>query len=611
MPEPQRPHRRRRAPLAAILAVALAVNVPADEALYRDPRREIGERTRDLLARMTLDEKVGQITQADHSYLKSDEDVSRFFLGSVLSGGGSDVGGNTAREWADHVERLQRRALGTRLGVPLLYGIDAVHGHNNVRGAVIFPHNIGLGATRNPRLVEEVARATAVEVAATGIHWTFSPCVAVPRDERWGRTYEGFGETAELAALLGAAAVRGYQGAGLGSETAILACAKHYVGDGGTKGGVDQGDAVFDEAVLRRVHLPGYEAAVKAGVGSVMASFNSWNGEKVHGIKRLLTGVLKEELGFDGLLVSDWQAIDQLPGDYASDVERSLNAGIDMVMVPEHYQRFFETLKAAVQAGRVPLSRIDDAVRRILTVKLRLGLFEKPLRDRSLLDRVGSPEHRALARRAVRESLVLLKNEREVLPLSKRLRHVVVAGSGADDVGRQCGGWTIEWQGASGRITDGTTILEAIRRGVGPGATVTHSKDGALPAGADVAVVVIGEKPYAEMKGDRSSLDLDAEDVETVTRARRGGVPVVVVLLTGRPLVLEPILPLADAIVVAWLPGSEGDGVADVLFGDWKPTGKLGHSWPASTRDVPLNVDRLGPDTGARPLYPYGYGLSY
>ena len=553
-----------------------------------------------LLREMTLDEKVGQMAQADRAQLRSEADIRGFFLGSLLSGGGSSPADKTAPGWAEMYDRYQSIALEARLRIPLLYGVDAVHGHNNVVGAVIFPHNIGLGCTREAALVERVARATAEEVAATGIDWTFSPCVAVARDERWGRTYESFGETPELVSEMAAAAVRGYQ-------PAILACAKHYVADGGTAGGRDQGDAQVDEATLRAIHLPGYRAAIAAGVGSVMASFSSWNGQKVHGHRYLLTDVLKGELGFSGFVVSDWAGIDQLPGDYTSDVETAVNAGIDMVMLPGRYPEFTSTLKGLVQSGRVPLSRVDDAVRRILRKKVELGLFEKPLADRSLLPQVGSDAHRQVGREAVRKSLVLLKNEPRVLPLSKMTRRVHVAGRNADDLGNQCGGWTITWQGGSGAITNGTTILQGIRAAVLGGASVTYSRDGSGADGADVGVVVIGETPYAEGVGDRSDLSLAAEDVAAVRAVRRARVPTVVVLVSGRPLILDPILADADAIVAAWLPGTEGAGVADALFGDFAPTGRLSHSWPRSMAQVPVNWG----DAAYDPLYPYGHGLSY
>jgi beta-glucosidase len=551
---------------------------------------------------MTLDEKVGQMTQAERGALRSESDIRGYFLGSVLSGGGSAPPDKTAPGWAEMYDRYQSIALQTRLRIPLIYGVDAVHGHNNVVGSVIFPHNIALGAARNASLVERVARATAEEVAATGIDWTFSPCIAVARDERWGRTYESFGETPEIVSEMGAAAVRGYQAGG------ILACPKHYLGDGGTSGGRDQGDVQSDEAALRAIHLPGYRSAIAAGAGSVMASFSSWNGQKMHGNRYLLTDVLKAELGFSGFVVSDWAGIDQLPGDYTSDVETAINAGVDMVMVPERYPEFVATLKSLVQSGRVPLSRVDDAVRRILQRKAALGLWEAPNADRSLLPQVGSDAHRQVARDAVRQSLVLLKNDGRVLPLSKMTRRIHVAGRNADDLGNQCGGWTITWQGSSGSITSGgTTILQAIRTGVLGGASVTYAVDGSGAAGADVGVVVIGETPYAEGVGDRSDLALSAADVAAVQAVKRAGVPVVVVLVSGRPMILDAILREADAIVAAWLPGTEGAGVADVLFGDHAPTGKLPHSWPRAMSQVPINWG----DASYDPLFPYGYGLSY
>jgi beta-glucosidase len=554
----------------------------------------------DLLSRMTVEEKVGQMTLVERAYLAPESDIRDFVLGGLLSGGGSAPAVNEPASWVDMYNRYQGFALQTRLRIPLVYGIDAVHGHNTVRGAVVFPHNIGLGSTRNPALVEAVARATGEEVAATGIDWTFAPCIAVPRDERWGRTYEGFGETAELATLMAPAAVRGY-------EQSILACAKHYVADGGTHGGRDQGDTVLSEADLRALHLPGYQAAVAAGVGSIMVSFSSWNGAKLHGSRYLVTDVLKGELRFPGFVVSDWGGIDQLPGSYAQQVETAINAGVDMVMVPQRYRDFTTTLRGLVASGRVPQARVDDAVRRILTQKIRVGLFERPLADRSRAAEVGSASHRALARDAVRQSLVLLKNDGQTLPLSKGPVRIHVAGKSMDDVGNQCGGWTITWQGASGAITPGTTVLQAIRTRVSANTTVTTSRDGTGAAGASVGVVVVGETPYAEGNGDRADLSLDPEDVAAIERVKRAGVPTVVVLFSGRPLILDRALTLSDAFVAAWLPGTEGDGVADVLFGDYAPTARLPHSWPRSMQQVPINVG----DAAYDPLFPYGYGLTY
>ena len=610
-------HTRHSALILTVMAactVALAASwqpgpVPGDSP-YQDARRPVADRVDDLLARMTIDEKVGQMTQPDHTFLKSPDDVARYFVGSVLSGGNSEIPDVSPAGWAGFATGLQKRALATRLGIPILYGVDAVHGHNNVRGAVIFPHNIGMGCTRNPKLVEEAARVTAREVIATGMHWAFAPCVTVPRDERWGRTYEGFGEAPQLVAELGAAAVRGLQGGDLSASDSVLASAKHYVGDGGTTNGVDQGDTRADEATLRRIHLPGYVAAVKAGVGSVMASFNSWNGEKLHGHKYLLTTVLKGELGFKGFVVSDWTALEQLPGDYPQQIERSIDAGVDMVMVPDIYPEFFEALKTLVVSGRLPMARIDDAVRRILTVKVRMGLFERPFGDPSLLAAIGSAEHRAVARQAVRESLVLLVNQNAALPLSASTPAIFVAGKAADDIGTQCGGWTITWQGSTGPITKGTTILQGIRNAA-PRSAVSYSPAGDVPKGARVAVVVIGETPYAEMQGDRKDLALDPADVALVSRVKASGLPTVVVLLSGRPMILEPILAHADAIVAAWLPGTEGDGVADVLFGTFNPTGKLSHTWPRSMAQVPINVGPNGEKPKEVPLFEYGFGLRY
>jgi beta-glucosidase len=592
---------------AFVYAFALQPDAQMRNAPFKDSSRTPEARAADLLARMTVDEKIGQMTQGDSMTLRDPAEVASLLLGSVLSGGDSEPPNTSPRGWAALVADYQKAALGTRLGIPILYGIDAVHGHTNVRGAVAFPHNIGLGCTRNPKIVEEAARITALEIAGTGIHWNFAPCIAVPQDERWGRTYEGYGESPELAVLLGPAAIRGTQGAS--RPWRVLATAKHYVGDGGTTGGVDQGNTEGDEATLRKIHMPGYAAAIKAGAGSIMVSFNSWNGEKMHGHKRLLQDVLRGEMGFDGVLVSDWNGIDQLPGDRDQDVEQAINAGIDMVMAPDSYREFIAALKKNVASGAVPMARIDEAVRRILIAKVRLGLFEKPFGDPSLLAKIGSPEHRAAARQAVRESMVLLVNKNNALPIASRATRIFVGGKAADDIGLQCGGWTISWQGSSGPITDGTTVLQAIRNAA-PKATVTYDRTGNVSPGAELAVIVIGEQPYAEMKGDKADLALDPDDVQAVRTAKKAGIPVVVVLFSGRPLILEPIVDEVDALVAAWLPGTEGDGIADVLFGKYNPTGRLSVTWPRSMSQVPINV---GPD-GQKPkdaLFDYGFGLRY
>jgi beta-glucosidase len=566
-----------------------------------------------LLAQMTLDEKVGQMTQADSEALKDRSDVQKYFLGSVLSGGGHSPAENDAKGWSKSCDEFRSWALKTRLKIPLLYGIDAVHGHNNVDGAVIFPHNIGLGATRNSALVEQAARVVEEEVAGTGMQWAFAPCVAVARDESWGRTYESFGDSPELVSELGAAVIRGFQGRQLSDSTSVLACAKHFLADGGTANGVDQGNAVWGEATLRKVFLAPYVAAVKAGVGSIMVSYSSWNGEKMHRNKYLLTDVLKGELGFKGFLVSDWAAIDQLSPDYKSDVAASINAGLDMIMVPmgpgqpHSYVEFIRDLKQLVAEGKIPQSRIDDAVSRILRIKFQMGLFDKAQTNPELTAEIGSAEHREVARECVRQSLVLLKNDNHALPLSKHLKHLHVMGEAADDIGIQCGGWTISWQGQAGpTIHGGTTILAAIRKTVSPDVEVTFSPAGEVAAGADAILVVVGEKPYAEMKGDRQDLRLSAKSTALIAKAKATGAPVITVLISGRPLILDAALESSDALVAAWLPGTEGQGIADVLFGDYKPTGKLPRAWPLNNEQLSATAN-----AGEKPLFPFGYGLTY
>jgi len=569
----------------------------------------------DLLAQMTLDEKIGQMTQADIDALKGHyEDIEKYLLGSILCGGNSEIEDISAKGWADFYDMLQSHAVKSRLKIPMIYGVDAVHGHNNVTGAVIFPHNIGLGATRNAKLVERAARVTAEEVAATGMDWAFSPCIAVARNERWGRTYESFGEDPELAKLLGAAQVKGFQGKRLSGKTSILACAKHFLGDGGTTNGKDQGNTEVDETTLRKLHLPGYIAAVKAGTKTIMVSYNSWNGTKMHGNKYLLTDVLKGELNFKGILVSDWAAIDQLEGDYKSDIEKSINAGLDMIMIPNppgkenNYVQFITLLKELVNENKVPLSRIDDAVSRILRVKFEMNIFANPFTDRTLMSTFGSKEHRQVARECVRQSLVLLKNENKTLPISKKVKHIALAGTSADDIGNQCGGWTIDWQGKSGNtISGGTTVLQAVKNAVSKNTVVTFSKDGSQVNDADVVLVVVGETPYAEMMGDRADLSLSKEDIAAIENVKKSGKPYVVVLLSGRPMIVESQLKNANAFVAAWLPGSEGAGITDVLFGDYNFTGKLGHSWPKTMEQIPINVG----DKNYAPLFPYGFGLKY
>jgi beta-glucosidase len=592
---------------AGLVAVAAASPAAADHLPYHDPALPVADRVADLLGRMSLDDKIGQMTQAERASITPAE-VTSHRIGSILSGGGSAPSPNTPAGWADMYDSFQRGALATPLQIPMIYGSDAVHGHNNLLNATIFPHNIGLGATRDPALVERVGRATAEEVTGSGVDWTFSPCLCVARNDRWGRTYESFGEKPEIATSM-ASIVTGYQGPSLGGPASVLATAKHYVGDGGTANGTDQGNAQLSEAELRATHLPPFTEAIRRGVGSVMISYSSWNGQKLHGHRYLITDLLKGELGFDGFVVSDWNGIDQIQGGVgftAAEVTQAVNAGIDMVMVPTEWESFTSTLRAEVQAGRVPMARIDDANRRILTKKFELGLFERPLADRSYASTVGSAAHRALAREAVAKSQVVLKND-GVLPL-RRASRVFVAGRSADNIGNQSGGWTISWQGRSGNTTQGTTILQGIRDTVGGAGTVTYSANGSGITNAyDVAVAVVGETPYAEGQGDRpSGMGLDTTDLNTINTLRNAGVPVVVVLVSGRPLDIAAQLPNWRGLVAAWLPGTEGQGVADVLFGAVQPTGKLPVTWMQSASQQPINDG-----DGKAPLFAYGFGLTY
>jgi beta-glucosidase len=568
----------------------------------------------DCLSKMTLDEKIGQMTQANKNALTTPADIRTYYLGSLLSGGGEGPNGSggTATEWANMYDGFQGQALQTRLKIPLIYGVDAVHGHNNVYGAVVFPHHIGMGATRNAALVQQADAVTRAEVLGTGIDWVFAPCVCVPRDDRWGRTYEGYGEDPALVSEMGVASIQGFQGAGLSPFT-VLATAKHYVADGGTTFGtgdsgylIDQGNTQISEAELRAIHLPPYEAAIQNGVGSVMISYSSWNGEKLHGNEYLITTVLKGELGFEGIVISDWAGIDQLPGDYASDVRTAINAGVDMVMVPSDYKTFISTLRTEVAAGRIPMARIDDAVTRILDAKFALGLFTQPLTDRSYTSQVGSAGHRAVARQAVRESLVLLKDN-NVLPLSKSGTYTIITGgSHMDNLGNQMGGWSISWQGASGNTSVGTTFLQAIQAAVGPSVTIQNV--GTRTKGnysGDVGIVAIGETPYAEGRGDSSTLAVSGGNAAHVTDICSRVTQCVVILFSGRPLIINTQLDQADAFVAAWLPGTEGAGITDVLFGDYGFTGKLPVTWPNAVTQEPINEG-----DGQTGLFPFGFGLT-
>lgn len=581
---------------------------------YKQADAPLGERVDDLLARMTLAEKIGQMTLVEKDSIQA-ADIAALGIGGLLSGGGGyPKTGNSPELWAQMVDSFQQQALASRLGIPLIYGADAVHGHSNVKGATIFPHNIGLGAANDPALVAEIGRVTALEMAATGIYWNYAPGVMVPQDIRWGRTYEGYGERPDRVSRLAVAYLQGLQDPALLAPNTVIGTPKHFVGDGGTRWGtgssgyrIDQGVTDVDEATLRAVHLPPYQAVVAAGARSIMVSYSSWGGMKMHAQKYLITDVLKGELGFSGFVVSDWGAIDQIDSDYTKAVVTAINAGIDMNMVPYDYRRFIETLTRAVEAGDVPMARIDDAVRRILTVKIEMGLFEQPFSRPDLLPLVGSDDHRALARRAVAASLVLLKNEGGLLPLSPNLGHLYVAGAAADDIGIQSGGWTIEWQGKTGDITPGTTILEGIKQAVGPQTVVEYSQSGNfqgnVTAADAVCLAVVGELPYAEGKGDSATLNLPPGENRVLRRLEEVCANLVVVLISGRPLLVADFLPRWDALVAAWLPGSEGAGVADVLFGAVPFRSKTPVTWPASADQLPLGA------SDAAFLFPFGFGL--
>lgn len=590
---------------------------------YLDPKLPVKKRVADLVSRMSLEEKAGQMTQAERGALTAQGDIATYDLGSLLSGGGSTPTPNTPAAWAKMIDAFQLRAQATRFQIPLIYGVDAVHGHNNLTGATIMPHNIGIGATRDPQLAERTGSVTAAEVRATGIPWDFAPCLCVTRDERWGRSYESFGEDPALVESM-ETMIQGLQGAANGKDlkdnNKVLATAKHFVGDGGTEYGssttgsytIDQGVTKVTRQQLEAVHLAPYQTAVDRGIGSVMPSYSSLDilgdGQgpvKMHARADMINGVLKDRMGFDGFVISDWAAIDQIPGDYASDVRTSINAGLDMIMVPYAYKDFRTTLVDEVRAGRVSEARVNDAVSRILTQKFKLGLFEKPYADTSGAAQIGSAGHRAVAREAAAKSQVLLKNAAGVLPL-KKSQKVYVAGSNADDLGNQTGGWTITWQGASGKHTDGTTILQGMRNA---GGDVTYSKDASAPtSGYDVGVVVVGETPYAEGVGDvgnGNDLALTPADQAAVDKVC-AAMKCAVLIVSGRPQLIGDRLGEIDALVASWLPGTEGDGVADVLYGKRAFTGQLPVTWPKSQTQLPINVG----DASYDPQFPYGWGLT-
>ncbi|EYU45973.1 hypothetical protein ABFS82_04G085300 [Erythranthe guttata] len=595
--------------------------------IYKTLNAPIEARVKDLLSRMTLLEKIGQMTQIERS-VATPSVIKDRFIGSVLSGGGSKPFENAkSADWADMIDGLQKGALETRLGIPIIYGTDAVHGNNNVYGTTIFPHNIGLGATRDADLARRIGEVTALEVRASGAQYAFAPCVAVSRDPRWGRCYESYGEDTEIVRKM-TSIVTGLQGQPpeghlkgypfVAGRNNVLASAKHFVGDGGTENGTNEGNTITSYDDLERIHLAPYLDCISQGVCTVMASYSSWNGKKLHTDHFLLTELLKKKLGFMGFVISDWEALDRLYSPHGSNYRESIlstvNAGIDMVMVPFRYELFLEEFLSLAESGEISMARIDDAVERILRVKFVSGVFEHPMADRSLLDLVGCKAHRELAREAVRKSLVLLKNGKDpkkpLLPLNKKAKRILVAGTHADNLGYQCGGWTISWEGTSGKITEGTTMLEAIKEMVDHNTEVVYEQNPSPETFSgeefSFAIVAVGEGPYVESGGDDPELKIPFNGAELASLVA-DKVPTLVILITGRPLVVEPsLLEKIEALVVAWLPGSEGRGITDVIFGDYPFQGKLPMTWFRSVDQLPVHSGENSLD----PLFPFGFGLT-
>jgi beta-glucosidase len=615
-------------PLQGAADIHPAVWPEQPPALAPDPALEA--RIGQLLGEMTLEQKVGQLIQADIGSITPD-DLRHYPLGSILNGGSSSPGNNEFAppgKWLELADRFYEASMDPAHGprpIPTMWGTDAVHGHNNLVGATIFPHNIGLGAAHDPELIRSIGEVTAREVRATGMEWTFAPTLAVVRDDRWGRTYESYSEDPQIVREYSSQMVTGLQGKPgtpqFLDSAHVIATAKHYMGDGGT-GGHDQGDDRASETELRDIHFPGYPPALAAGVQTVMASFSSWQGVKMHGNQALLTDVLKQRLHFDGLVVGDWNGHGQVPGCTNVSCAAAINAGMDVIMAPDSWKQLYANTLAQVRSGEIPLARIEDADRRILRVKLRAHLFDqgrpssRPLSGQ--FDVLGSPAHRAIARRAVRESLVLIKNQNHVLPLNPR-RHVLVAGDGANSIGKQSGGWTITWQGTGVTNTDfphGATIYAGIESAVtAAGGTAELNPSGHFETKPDVAIVVFGENPYAEFQGDIATVEYSPgnhADLELLRSFRTHGIPVVAVFLSGRPLWVNPYINAADAFIAAWLPGTEGGGIADVIFKTAEGAvgkdfrGKLSFSWPATPQQSAVNRG-----DGSRPLFPYGYGLRY
>ncbi|MBA0684072.1 hypothetical protein Goari_025680 [Gossypium aridum] len=597
--------------LGFLLLCCLAALTEATYVKYKDPKQPLGVRIKDLMRRMTLAEKIGQMTQIERTVATPDA-MKNYFIGSVLSGGGSVPAQKATPEtWIEMVNTMQKASLSTRLGIPMIYGIDAVHGHNNV----------------DPNLVKRIGEATALEVRATGIPYVFAPCIAVCRDPRWGRCYESYSEdhkivqmmTEIITGLQGGLPVHSKKGVPfVAGKNKVAACAKHYVGDGGTTKGINENNTVISWNGLLGIHMPAYFNSIAKGVATIMTSYSSWNGKKMHANHDLVTDFLKNKLKFRGFVISDWQGLDRItsPPDanYSYSVEAGVGAGIDMVMVPYNFTEFIDDLTYQVKNNIIPMSRIDDAVKRILRVKFVMGLFENPMADNSLVNQLGSQEHRELAREAVRKSLVLLKNgesaDKPLLPLPKKATKILVAGTHADNLGYQCGGWTITWQGLGGNdLTTGTTILQAVKNTVDSSTQVVYSENpdaGFVKSGEfSYAIVVVGEHPYAETYGDSLNLTISEPGPTTIYNVC-GSVKCVVVVISGRPVVVQPFVSSVDALVAAWLPGTEGQGVADVLFGDYGFTGKLARTWFKTVDQLPMNVG----DPHYDPLFPFGFGLT-
>ncbi|XP_011094172.1 uncharacterized protein LOC105173943 isoform X2 [Sesamum indicum] len=597
----------------------------AEYKIYQDPKQPISKRVKDLLGRMTLEEKIGQMTQIDR-LVASEEVMKKYYIGSMLSAGGSGPPPTASPQtWIDMVNGYQKGSLSTRLKIPMLFGIDAVHGNSAVYRATIFPHNVGLGATRDPELVKRIGAATALEVRATGIPYAFAPCIAVCRDPRWGRCYESYSEDPKIVRAM-TEIIPGLQGdipansrkgvPFLAGQQKVLATAKHYVGDGGTTKGINENNTVASRHDLLRIHMPAYYDSIIKGVGTIMISYSSWNGVKMHANRDLITGFLKNTLRFRGFVISDWQGLDRITSpphaNYTYSIIAGVGAGIDMIMVPYNYTEFIDGLTSLVKNNFIPMSRIDDAVKRILRVKFTIGLFEHPLADYSMTKYLGSQEHRELAREAVRKSLVLLKNgesaNKPLIPLPKKASKILVAGTHADNIGNQCGGWTIQLQGQPGNVTVGTTILTAIRNTVHPETKIVFNENphpGYVKSNEfSYAIIVVGEPPYSLTFGDNTNLTIPDPGPSIITNVC-ASVKCVVVLITGRPVVIQPYLAQIDALVAAWLPGTEGQGVADVLFGDYGFTGTLPRTWFKTVDQLPMNVG----DQHYDPLFPFGYGL--